>query len=85
MKTQVKVQYPTVEEHQIPITSAYERLVYRANSRTVRTSVNQARTIYVRVLTKTPTQPFDAEVMCVAQTGMTPSAYQSKFKKAWNE
>lgn len=74
MKT-ITVEYPIVEK--------IERLTYRITglgARYIEKPVNQEQNITVTIERKlTP------EELCKELTGMTPSEYQSRYKRAWNE
>lgn len=73
--TKITVEYPTVER--------IERLTYKLTGlgqQYIEKPVNEATPVAVNVV-----KELTPEEMCMNQTGMTPSAYQARFKRAWNE
>lgn len=94
MNTPVKieVQYPTEVVTLVPKTQQQimqERIMFRkadvAENFRIVTKLNQPQTIYVKQVKQLVEEEFKTpEDYCLEQTGMTPSAYQAKYKRAWN-
>lgn len=95
MLTHIEVEYPTEKVTIIPKTQEQimrEALMFRTPINDVQasyrivTQVNQAQTIYVHQVKQLVENEFKTpEDYCMEQTGLTPSQYQAKFKRAWNE
>ena len=91
----IEVQYPTEKVTIIPKKQDQimrEALMFRTPINEVKdhyrivTPVNQAQKIYVHEVKQLVENEFKTpEDYCLEQTGMTPSAYQAKFKRAWND
>lgn len=94
MKTQITVEYPTTLT--IVKVSAEEMQArgYKNSKGVIQhLPVNRPQTITVKQVARkvqeefmTP-EDYEAELtaMCVAQTGMTPSQYQARYRRAWND
>jgi len=95
MSKQITVEYPTEKVTIIPKKQddiMREALFNRVNIADVKdhyrivTKVNEAQKIYVHQVKHLIEDEFKSnEDRCLEQTGMTPSAYQAKFKRAWND
>ena len=93
MLTHIKVQYPTEKVTIIPKTQEQimrEKLMFRNNDVAdhfrIVTKVNEPQTIYVHQVKQLVENEFKTpEDYCIEQTGLTPSQYQAKFKRAWND
>lgn len=94
MKTQITVEYPTME-HIVKVSAEEMQARGYKNSKGViaHLPVNRTQTVQVKQVARKVQEEFmtsadyeaELEAMCVAQTGMTPSAYQARYKRAWNE
>jgi hypothetical protein len=87
----ITVQYPTSERVITKTLAEAKALGYKSEiSKTVymnRPSIITVKRLSRRVQEEFMTaQDYEAEmtVLCVSQTGMTPSDYQAKFKRSWN-
>jgi hypothetical protein len=91
--TKIEVQYPTEKVTIVPKTQEAimrERIFNRTadvkDHYRIVTKVNEAQKIYVHQVKQLVENEFKTpEDYCMEQTGMTPSAYQAKFKRAWND
>jgi len=92
MKTTITVEYPTIED--IVIKTKAEAVSMGYKSEIVRhMPVNRPQHIVVKQVARKVQEEFmnsadyeaELEAQCVAQTGMGRSAYQARFKRAWNE
>ena len=89
----IEVQYPTEKVTIIPKKPEQimrERIMNRtadvADHYRIVTKVNEPQKIYVQQVKQLVENEFKTpEDYCLEQTGMTPSAYQAKFKRAWND
>lgn len=93
-RTQIAVDYPTIEVKVIKTAAEMQALGYKkSGDKLAYLPVNRFQSIVVKQVSRLVQEEFmenadyDAEMeeMCVAQTGMTPKAYQAKFKRSWNE
>ena len=95
MSKHITVEYPTEKVTIIPKKREdimREALFNRVNIADVAdhyrivTKVNEAQKIYVHQVKQLVENEFKTpEDYCMEQTGMTPAAYQAKFKRAWND
>lgn len=91
--THIKVDYPTEQVTIVPKKPEQimrERLMSRtadvADHYRIVTKLNQPQKIYVQQVKQLVENEFKTpEDYCLEQTGMTPSAYQAKYKRAWND
>ena len=92
--THITVEYPTME-HIVKVSAQEMQARGYKNSKGViqHLPVNRPQQIQVKQVSRLVQEEFmtgadyeaELEAMCVAQTGMTPSAYQARFKGAWND
>lgn len=82
MKTQITVEYPTHLRVVVATEAEMRAKGYKNYKGDMTKSVFPNRTERIQVRTN---KVVDLEALCLAQTGMTPSAYQAKFGQAWNE
>jgi hypothetical protein len=93
MSAQIEVAYPIVEEEILRTAKEMKALGYREKAQIAYHAVNRPQQITVKKLSRRVQEEFmtaedyEAELvaLCVAQTGMTPSKYQAKHKRAWND
>lgn len=93
MPIHIAVDYPTVKYTKIPKTEEQvmrERIYARTMDvepfYLIPTKVNEEQYVQVRTVASKIEDEFKSnEDRCVEQTGMTSSAYQAKYKRAWNE
>ena len=95
MSKHIKVEYPTEKVTLIPKTQhqiMQDALFTRTNIADVAThyrivtKVNEAQKIYVHQVKQLIENEFKTpEDYCMEQTGMTPAAYQAKYRRAWND
>jgi len=93
--THIEVQYPTESVKIIPKKAndlALERMQFWNRGKVIAdhyrivTKLNQPQTIYVNQVSQLIENEFKTnDDYCFQQTGMTPTAYQAKFKRSWNE
>jgi hypothetical protein len=91
--TKIPVQYPTEKVTIVPKTAeqvARERIMFRtqdiADHYRIVTLVNEPQTIYVKQVERMVQEEFmDNDDYSIEQTGLTAAAFQSKFKRAFNE
>lgn len=91
--THIEVQYPTESVTIVPKTQEQimrEKLMFRTadvkDHYRIVTKLNQPQTIYVHQVAQLIEDEFKSnEDRCLEQTGMTPSTYQAKYKRAWND
>lgn len=93
--THITVEYPTESVTIVPKTQEQvmrEALMFRTPINEVKdhyrivTKLNEAQTIYVHQVKDLIEDEFKSnDDRCLEQTGMTPSAYQARFKRAWND
>lgn len=89
----IEVQYPTEKvtiipkkPEQIMRERIFNRTADVADHYRIVTKVNEPQKIYVQQVKQLVENEFKTpEDYCPEQTGMTPSAYQAKFKRAWND
>lgn len=89
----IEVQYPTEKvtiipkkPEQIMRERIFNRTADVADHYRIVTKVNEPQKIYVQQVKQLVENEFKTpEDYCLEQTGMTPSAYQAKFKRAWND
>lgn len=79
--THIKVEYPTQLRVVLNTEAEMRAKGYKNYKGDCTKTVNVNRTEQVRVRTN---KVVDLDAMCLAQTGMTPSAYQAKFNRSWN-
>ena len=94
MKHQITVEYPTTL-HIVKVSAEEMQARGYKNSKGIiqHEPVNRPQVITVKQVSRKVQEEFmtgedyEAELtaMCVAQTGMTPSAYQARYKRAWND
>lgn len=94
MKHQITVDYPTMIEVVKVSAKEMQARGYK-NSKGIIQNIpaNRPQSITVKQVSRKVQEEFmtsedyEAELvaMCVAQTGMTPSDYQARHKRAWNE
>ena len=92
-KTIIKVDYPTEKVTIIPKKPEQimrERLIYRTNDVAdhyrIVTKLNQPQTIFVKQVSRMVEEEFmDSDDYSIEQTGLTASAYQAKYGRAFNE
>lgn len=90
--THIEVNYPTEIVTIVPKKPEQimrERLMSRGadvkDHFRIITKINEPVKIYVRQVAEKIEDEFKSnEDRCLEQTGMTPSAYQAKYKRAWN-
>lgn len=75
----ITVQYPLNEMVVVKTEEEMRALGYKS-AITRKEPVNRSFTITVR-----GSNTLSADDICVRQTGMTPSEYQTRYHKAWNE
>ena len=82
MTTHITVEYPTHYRKVLNTEAEMRAKGYKNYKGDHTTSVFVNRPFTVKVRTN---KVIDLDAMCLAQTGMTPSAYQAKHGRAWNE
>ena len=95
MTTHITVEYPTTLTVVLNTEAEMRALGYKnyKGDRVSYKPVNRPQVIQVKQVARKVQEEFmsaddyEAELTakCLEQTGMTPSAYQARFKKAWNE
>jgi len=93
--THITVEYPTTVKKVVKTEEEMRSLGYKSwkGDKVTSEYVNRPYSIRVKQVARKIEETFmshedqQKEIIakCVAQTGMTPSDYQAKFKKAWNE
>lgn len=87
----IEVQYPTIERKVIKTEAEAKALGYKKEI-VSKEPVNRLSIIKVRQVARSIKEAYmtiedvasKLSEQCIAQTGMTPSVYQDKFKRAWN-
>lgn len=92
--TQITVEYPTTEHIVLKTIADLKKLGYKNPTKDIirHNPVNRPQVITVKQVARKIQEEFmesadydaELEAMCVAQTGMTPSAYQARYKCSWN-
>ena len=94
MPTHITVEYPTTEHVVVISAEDMQAKGYKNSKGLIRHyPVNRPQRITVKQVARKVQEEFmtsedyEAELtaMCVAQTGLTPSQYQTKFRRAWND
>ena len=91
----ITVDYPTMEHRVMRTVAQLKEAGYKnaTKDQVQHLPVNRPQHIQVKQLSRKVQEEFmtgadyEAELveMCKKQTGMTPSAYQARYKRAWNE
>ena len=95
MVTHIQVQYPTVEEIVLNTEAQMrakgyknykgDQISYQPVNRPQHIQVKQVKRLVQEEFMNSADYEAELETQCVAQTGMTRSQYQARFKRAWNE
>lgn len=94
MKTSITVEYPTTISVVKVSAEEMQARGYKNHKGVVQhLPVNRPQVITVKQVSRKVQEEFmtsedydkELEAQCLAQTGMTPSAYQAKYRKAWND
>ena len=93
MSKHIAVEYPHIEEKVLHTAEQMAAKGYKKMPQIAYIPVNRKQYIQVKQVARKVQEEFmtaedyEAELvaLCVAQTGMTPSKYQAKHKRAWNE
>lgn len=88
----ITVQYPTIERKVIKTLKEAKAMGYK-NEIVQNIPVNRPQTVTVKQVSRKVQEEFmgsddyneELKAACISQTGMTPEAYQAKFKRAWND
>lgn len=93
MSKHITVEYPHIEEKVLHTAEEMAAKGYKKMPQIAYLPVNRKQYVQVKQVARKVQEEFmdgadyEAELvaMCVAQTGLTPAAYQAKFKRAWND
>lgn len=94
MPTTIQVEYP-ITEHIVKVTAEeMQARGYKGSKGIIQhLPVNRVQYVQVKQVSRLVQEEFmtgedyeaELEAMCVAQTGMSRSAYQARYKQAWND
>ena len=93
MSKHITVEYPHIEEKVLQTAEQMAARGYKKMPQIAYLPINRKQYVQVKQVARKVQEEFmtgedyDAELvaMCEAQTGMTPTSYQAKFKRAWND
>lgn len=94
MPTHITVEYPTTEHVVVISAEDMQAKGYKNSKGLIRHyPVNRPQVITVKQVSRLVQEEFmtsddyeaEMEAMCLAQTGLTRSQYQARYKRAWND